>query len=186
MVAIDRTQPFRGARTPRNSQSPPIAVESTSSLSLGCAPTSSRTGTDPSTTVLREHAEPFDFHFDDVAGLHRARARRCARQDHVARLERDRAGDVGDQVPHVPDHLVGVPALRDRAVHARLDVLAVEVPVGHDARPERAQGVGPLHAQHRPGVGVAEVVQPVVVADRVARDVGVGLVGRDVAASLAR
>ena len=38
-----------GLRMPRNSQSPPLAVESTSSLSVGCAPTSERMGVGPST-----------------------------------------------------------------------------------------------------------------------------------------
>ena len=61
----------------------------------------------------------------------------------------------------------------------------MEVPVGHEAGSERAERVGALHAQHRARVGVAEVVQPVVVADRVAADVRAGLVGRDVAAALA-
>ena len=38
--------------------------------------------------------------------------------------------------------------------------------------PDRAQRVGALDAQHRAGIGVAEVVQAVVVGDRVAGDVG--------------
>ena len=41
--------------------------------------------------------------------------------------------------------------------------LVVEVPVRDQPGPERAQRVRALDAQHRPGVGVAEVVQPVVV-----------------------
>src|SRR2546428_19094 len=47
-----------GGRMPRNSQSPPSAVETTSSDSLGCPPTSSRTGTAPSTIVLRSVPRP--------------------------------------------------------------------------------------------------------------------------------
>ena len=53
----------------------------------------------------------------------------------------------------------------------RPDPLAVEVPVGHEAGPERAERVRALHAQHRARVGVAEVVQAEVVRDRVADDV---------------
>jgi hypothetical protein len=41
----------------------------------------------------------------------------------------------------------------------------------NDPRSKGAQGVGALHPQHRPGVGVAKVVEPEVVRDRVARDV---------------
>ena len=52
---------------PRNSQSPPSAVERTSSLSVGCAPTSSRIAVGPATTVLVKRAEAFDLDGDDVA-----------------------------------------------------------------------------------------------------------------------
>ena len=48
----------RPGRMPRNSQSPPNAVEVTSSDELGCAPTSSRTGTSPSTIVFRSVPRP--------------------------------------------------------------------------------------------------------------------------------
>jgi hypothetical protein len=71
------------------------------------------------------------------------------------------------------------------AVDDRSQGLAPEVPVGDEAGAHRRQGVGALDAQHRAGVGVAEVVQPVVVADRVAGDVVAGLLGRDVAAGSA-
>jgi hypothetical protein len=47
------------------------------------------------------------------------------------------------------------------------------------------EGVRALDAQHRAGVGVAEVVQAVVVADGVAGDVVARLLGRDVAAGAA-
>ncbi len=58
----------------------------------------------------------------------------------------------------------------------RID-LCVEVPVGDEARTERTERVGALHAQHRAGVGVAKVVQAEVVGDGVAGDV-VRRVGR--------
>ena len=56
---------------------------------------------------------------------------------------------------------------------------------GHEPGAEGAQGVGALHAQHRAGVGVAEVVQPVVVGDRVAGDVVAGVVVAHVPAGAA-
>ena len=43
---------------PRNSQSPPSAVETTSSLSVGCAPTSVRIGTGPVTMWFRNVPRP--------------------------------------------------------------------------------------------------------------------------------
>ncbi len=127
-----------------------------------------------------EGAEPVDLDLDDVARFHRPGVRRRAGQQHVAREQRDRARDVGDQVVHVPDHLVGVPVLPDLTVHPRLDPLAVEVPVRHQSRAERAQRVRALHPQHRAGIRVAEVVQAVVVGHGVAQDVPGGVLGCDV------
>src|SRR6266480_6101238 len=43
---------------PRNSQSPPSAVDRTSSLSAGCAPRSPGTGSGPATTWLRSRPSP--------------------------------------------------------------------------------------------------------------------------------
>ena len=82
---------------------------------------------------------------------------------------------------HVPLHLRGGGVLLHHTVHAGLDVLVVEVPAGDEAGADRREGVGTLHAQHRTGIGVAEVVQAVVVPHGVARDVVAGVVGRDVA-----
>ena len=64
----------------------------------------------------------------------------------------------------------------------RRDPLVAEVPVGDDARTDRAQGVRALDAQHRAGVGVTEVVQAEVVGDRVPGDVRSRLVTGDVSA----
>ena len=47
-----------GLRMPRNSQSPPLAVDRTSSLSVGWAPTSVRMGVGPSTMWLRSVPRP--------------------------------------------------------------------------------------------------------------------------------
>ncbi len=58
----------------------------------------------------------------------------------------------------------------------------MKVPVVHEAGTERAERVGALHAQHRSGIGVAEVVQAEVVRDGEARDELGRLVRRDVAA----
>src|SRR5205814_4984177 len=73
-------------------------------------------GDGPRDDVVGERAEPLDLHRDHVAGLHRPRVRRRAGQDHIAGRERDGPRDVGDEVPHAPDHLVGVPVLADLAV----------------------------------------------------------------------
>src|SRR5690606_22659831 len=51
-------QSRRGGRTPRNSQSPPIAVDTTSSEEDGCAPTSSRIGVGPVTIRLVSAPSP--------------------------------------------------------------------------------------------------------------------------------
>ncbi len=131
---VEIHQPFFGGRIPRNSQSPPNAVETTSSDALGCAPTSSRIGTVALDDPVAQGAETLDLDLDDVAGFDRAGVRRRPRQDHVAGHERDRARDVGDQVVHVPHHLVGRAVLAHVAVHERPDPLAVEVPVVHQAR----------------------------------------------------
>ena len=85
---------------------------------------------------------------------------------------------------HVPDHLVGIAVLDHGPVHGRPDGLPVEVPIVHDARAERAQGVGPLHSQHGARVGVTEVMQAVVVRDCIASDPLVRLVGGDVGGRL--
>src|SRR4029077_8911551 len=52
---------------------------------------------------------------------------------------------------------------------------AVEVPAGDEARTEGRESVGALDPQHGTRVGVAEVVQPEVVADRVSGDKVTGL-----------
>ena len=86
---------------------------------------------------------------------------------------------------HVPLHLGGRGILFDLTIHDRLDLLVVEVPVRDQTRAERAQGVAALDSQHRTSVGVSEVVQAIIVGDRVASDVLTGLVGRNVATGLA-
>ena len=102
---------------------------------------------------------------------------RRAGEDDVARHERDQPGDVGDQVVHVPGHLVGRAVLAHVVADQGEHPLVGEVPVGHDARTDRTERVGSLDAQHRAGVGVAKVVQSEVVGDGVAGDVvrGVGV-----------
>ncbi len=55
---VEGYRSFEGVRMPRNSQSPPMAVETTSSLSVGCAPQSSRIGVGPWTIVLLRVPRP--------------------------------------------------------------------------------------------------------------------------------
>ena len=114
----------RGARMPRSSQSPPRAVERTSSDSVGCAPTSSRTASVRSTMWLVSAPRPSTSTVTTSPGSTGRRVRRRARQEDVAGHERDQAGDVGDQVVHVPLHLVGVAVLADLAVDERADRLS--------------------------------------------------------------
>ena len=92
---------------PRNSQSPPNAVETTSSEALGCAPTSSA-----HRHFALDDRVPEDARARRPRPRRRRRARpggswRACRTGHVAGLERDRPRDVGDELVHVPDHLVG-------------------------------------------------------------------------------
>ena len=62
--------------------------------------------------MVAQPAEPVDLDLDDVPRLDRAGARRGPGQHYIAGAQRDGAGDVGDQVVHVPVHLVGGPVLR--------------------------------------------------------------------------
>ena len=84
--------------------------------------------------AVGQRPEPLHLDRHDVARLDRPRVGRRAGEQHVARHERDRPGDVGDEVVHVPLHLVGVAVLAHLAVDERADLLAVEVPVGHQRR----------------------------------------------------
>ena len=52
-----------------------------------------------------EFADSFDFDFDNVAGLYRADAARCAGRNDIARLERSEATDVRDDARHGEYHL---------------------------------------------------------------------------------
>src|SRR5438093_5571754 len=132
--------------------------------------------------AVPQGAEALDLDLHDIAGLDRPRVGRRPRQDDVAWHERDGPGDVGNQVVHVPYHLVGVPVLLHLAVDQGADPLGVEVPVGHQSWSERAERVGALHPEHGTGIGIAEVVEPEVVPDRVSGDVLAGLIGSDMAA----
>jgi hypothetical protein len=121
--------------------------------------------------VVGERAQALDLDGDDVARFYGSREGGRARQDDVARYQRDESSDVRDEVVHVPGHLVGGAVLSDDAVDARAHGLAPKVPRRYDTRPQGAERVGAFHAQHRAGVGVSKVVQTEVVGDGVARDV---------------
>ncbi|CAB4749327.1 unannotated protein [freshwater metagenome] len=56
----------------------------------------------------------------------------------------------------------------------------MKVPVGNDARADRCQSVAAFNSQHRTGIGIAEVMEPIVVADAIASDVVTGLAGRNI------
>src|SRR6516162_4389239 len=116
---------------PRNSQSPPSAVDRTSSLSAGCAPTSAGTGSGPATTWLRSRPRPSTSTSPTSPGW----TGRGTRQQHVPRVQRDGAGYVGDEVVHVPLHLVGGAVLRQVAVDVGAQPLAAEVPAGDQPGP---------------------------------------------------
>ena len=170
-----------GLRMPRNSQSPPWAVESTSSLSVGCAPTSVADRGRPLDDVIAQHPEALHLDVDHIARVDRAGDGRGAGEQHVAGLQGDRPGDVGDEIVHVPSHLVGVAVLLHLAVDQCADLLVPEVPPLDQPWSDGAQRVGALDPQHRAGVGVAEIVQPVVVTDGVSADVVARLSRGDVA-----
>ena len=76
----------------------------------------------PSTIVLRSVPSPSTSTSTTSPGCGPG-VRRRAGEQHVAGQQRDGSGDVGDQVVHVPDHLVGVAVLPHLAVHAGLDAL---------------------------------------------------------------
>ena len=164
---------------PRNSQSPPSAVERTSSLAVGWAPKSRRDAERARHDVVLQPAEPVHLDLHHVARLDRPGVGRGTGQQHVAGQQGDRPGDVGHQVVHVPRHLVGGPVLHHGAVDVGAQPLAAEVPAGDQPGAERRHRVGALHPKHRPGVRVTEVVQAEVVPDGVARDVVPGLLRGD-------
>ena len=125
--------------------------------------------------------EAGDLHLDDVADLHRARVRRRAAEQHVAGLERDDPAEVRELVGHGEQQVVHRGLLHGLAVHdgAEREARRVELRSGHELRAHGEEAVLPLDPQHRPPVGVAEVVQPDVVGRQVARDVVERLVLRD-------
>ena len=174
-----------GERMPRNSQSPPCAVDITSSdvtrLSAHIGANWGRPGNDR----VGECAQPLDLDGHDIAGVHRARVGGRAGQQDVARHQGDRAGDVSNDVVHVPLHLIGRSILFHFAVDQRADLLASEVPIGDQPRPNRTQRVAAFHPQHGAGVGVSEIVQAIVVRHAVPSDVLARLSRRNVAARLA-
>ena len=170
---------------PRNSQSPPSAVDRTSSLAVGWAPKAAGMPDGPGHDVVLQPAQSVDLDLDHVARLDRPGVGRGTGEQHVAGQQGDRPGDVGDQVVHVPRHLVGGPVLHHGAVDVGAQPLAAEVPAGDQPGAERRHRVRALHPQHGTGVGVAEVVQAEVVRDRVARDVVPGLLRGDAPAGAA-
>src|SRR4029453_2953101 len=103
----------------------------------------------PFDNVITERAETLDLDLDHVTGIDGAGDRRRSGQQDVARLQRDRARDVGNQIVHVPLHLVGVAVLAHTSVHHCADLLAPEIPPLNQSWAYRAQGVGALYPTHR-------------------------------------
>ena len=122
--------------------------------------------------------DPLDLHRHRVAHLHGPRVRGRAGEQDVAGLERDQPADVRDLVGE-GEHQVaaGVALLRELAVDvgAQDEVLGVDVGGVHQRRPQRAEAVLALDAEHRSPVGVPEVVDAPVVGDRVAAHVAQGV-----------
>ena len=135
----------------------------------------------PLDDVIAQRAEALHLDVDHIARVDRARDGRGAGEQHVAGLQGDRPCDVGDEIVHVPIHLVGVAVLLHLTVDQCADLLVPEVPPLDQPRSDGAQRVGALDPQHRAGVGVAEIVQPVVVTDGVSADVVARLIRGDVA-----
>src|SRR5690606_17606052 len=103
----------------------------------------------PGDDVVAQPSQAFGLDLDHVPRPHGTRVGGGARQQHVARVQGDRAGDVGDEVVHVPLHLVGAAVLDQLAVDVGPQVLAAEVPVGDEAGPKGAERVGALDPEHR-------------------------------------
>ena len=135
-----------------------------------------------------EAPDSVDLDRDDVARLDGPRVGRRPRQEHVARLERDQAGDVGDLVREREEQVASrVALLHELAVHVRANgqVVGIDVVGVDEGGPERAEAILSLDAQHRAPVGVAEVVDAPVVGDGVTGDVAESVADRRPEAALA-
>ena len=78
--------------------------------------------------------------------------------------QREVAREVGEELVDAPDHLGDrAPPGPCCAVHVRAQRRLADVDAADEPGPERAEAVLALHAQHRAGVGVAEVVRADVV-----------------------
>ena len=107
-------------------------------------------------------------------GCDRARVGRGAGEQDVAGLERHEPRGVGDLVGRAEDEVGARVGLLDELavdVGPQPQVVGVDVLGVDEHRAQRAEPVLALDAQHRPAVGVAEVVDAPVVGDGVAADV---------------
>src|SRR5713226_631372 len=108
------------------------------------------------------HAEPGDAHLDDVSRLNVARrlhavrdAGRGARGDDVAGAQRHEATDVGHELPHGEDHVLGISALAILAVDGCPHVeplRIVHLVSGDQPRPDRRERVAALALRRRAAV----------------------------------
>src|SRR6185312_13228553 len=136
-------------------------------------------------------AESRDAQCHDVAGLEVARrllahadAGRRAGRDDVARLQRDEAADIADEMGGAEDHRLGAAGLHALAVdvepHVQRLRIAHFVP-GHEPWPKRAEAVAALALV--PGAAALDLEFALgdVVADEVAGDIVERLLLRHIA-----
>src|SRR5262249_23579434 len=66
--------------------------------------------------AIGKPSQPGDFDFDQIADVHRARVLGCARQNHIAREQRDEAAEIRKDIVNREDHLTNRALLYDFAV----------------------------------------------------------------------
>ncbi len=111
---------------PRNSQSPPSAVDSTSSDSVGSAPTPPRMEGGTGDDVIGQASQACDLDLDDVARLDGTRVGRGTEKENSSGVQGVAAGDVDNEVVHVPGHLIRRAFLDYAAVQVGTHPLAVD------------------------------------------------------------
>ena len=140
----------------------------------------------PQTTSTRRSPTPSICAMEDVAALDRADAGRRAGEDQIAGCQREQAGQVGDDLGRLPDHLREIAVLAQLAVDLEPDGAARRMADRARRRQRRAGRRMVERLGDRPGpahlAGFLLAVAPGhVEADRIAEDVLQSPFGGDVA-----
>src|ERR1051326_1419037 len=140
--SFDATSTSAGSRSRSRSRiAPPTTYAGSGTLRRSGKSRCRRSSND-----IAQNADPFDLHFDGVAGVQRSDACRRAGEDHIAGKERHHLRDELDDRVAFEAHLLGVAVLLDRAVHARLNAQARGIEIALDVRAEGTEGVEGLGA----------------------------------------